>query len=207
MWVTNTSDMERGWKFDFSMIQRKGNYSSTWRHTPWTNWSLWIHWTLQGSRSSSPAEQRSLSALLSWKISKGTEPLHWDKRAKITWPWSHVGCSVTALGKERIPPALALWHHHTNTSSKTQNYTLLWRTCAVLSYRTQKKPCVKSPLPFDFRKGTSKPKGTFSYLLHRKSLNEHPLAGDQTLLWWQGQQECVSEWWQGTAVWGWGAHT
>lgn len=45
---------------------------------------------------SSPAEQRSVSALLSCKISTGTEPVPWDK-----WLWA--GCSAAALGKEWIP--------------------------------------------------------------------------------------------------------
>jgi len=40
-------------------------------------------------------------------------------------------------------------------------------------------------------KDTSKAKGTFSYLLRRKSLNEHHLVGDRTLLQQQRQQQCV----------------
>lgn len=78
----------------------------------------------------------------------------------------------------------------THTPAVKLKITSAWRTCAVLSYRTEKKPCLRSSRFFYFRKGTSKPKGTFSYLLHRKLLNEHPLAGGQTLLWWQGQQKC-----------------
>lgn len=97
---------------------------------------------------SSPAEQRSVSALLSSKISTGTEPVPWDKCAKMSWPWLRAGCSAAALGKEWIPPALALWHHHTQTSSETENYTSYGGLVLFLPTGQRKSHVWEAPCPF-----------------------------------------------------------
>lgn len=89
-----------------------------------------------------------------------------------------------------------------HTSSKTENDTLVWRTCAVLSYRREKKPCVKSPLPFDFRKGTSKPKGSFSFLPVTQKVTKWTSSGWRSNAPAGTRTAKMCEWWQGSAVWG-----